>query len=76
VQLIREMLIRHPNRCTHNAVCIPVCPTAAWQATKPFGFESSKCLEGCTICIQACPSGAIYAVYRKAGTVVEPRKAS
>ena len=47
MQLTREMLIRHPNRCTHNAVCIPVCP-----------------------------SGAIYAVYWKAGTVVEPRKAS
>jgi len=25
VQLTREILIRHPNRCTHNAVCIPVC---------------------------------------------------
>ncbi len=67
---MREMLIRHPNRCTHNAVCIPVCQTGAWQATKPFGFE------GCTICIQACPSGAIYAVYRKGGAVIEPRKAS
>src|SRR5206468_4589698 len=36
----REYLVRHPDRCTHNAVCIPVCPTGAWLSTPPFKFDA------------------------------------
>ena len=27
MMLTRDYLVRHPDRCTHKAVCIPVCPT-------------------------------------------------
>ena len=43
----RDHLVRHPDRCTQNAVCIPVCPTGAWLSTPPFKFDSSRCLETC-----------------------------
>ena len=54
----REYLVRHPDRCTHNAVCIPVCPTGAWLSTPPFKFDAPRCLESCRLCLDACPSQA------------------
>ena len=27
MMIIRDHLIRHPDRCTHQAICVPVCPT-------------------------------------------------
>lgn len=70
----RDHLVRHPDRCTHNAVCIPVCPTGAWLSTPPFKFDASRCLESCRLCIDACPSNAIYAVYRKGDKLLTPQK--
>jgi len=70
----RDHLVRHPDRCTHNAVCIPVCPTGAWLSTPPFKFDSSRCLETCRLCLDACPSQAIYVVFRKGSKVLEPNK--
>jgi L-aspartate semialdehyde sulfurtransferase ferredoxin len=70
----RDHLVRHPDRCMHIAVCIPVCPTGAWLSTPPFKFDSSRCLETCRLCLDACPSQAIYAVFRKCSKVLEPQK--
>ena len=33
MMITRDYLVRHPDRCTHKAVCIPVCPTGAWLST-------------------------------------------
>ena len=27
MMIIRDHLIRHPDRCTHQAICVPICPT-------------------------------------------------
>ncbi len=74
MMVIRDHLVRHPDRCTHNAVCIPVCPTGAWLSTPPFKFDSSRCLEHCRLCLDACPTQAIYAVFRKGDKLLEPQK--
>jgi len=74
MMLNRDSLVRHPDRCTHNAICIPVCPTGAWVSTPPLRFDASRCLEGCRLCLDACPSQAIYAVFRKGNKVLEPQK--
>ncbi len=63
----RDHLVRHPDRCTHNAICIPVCPTGAWLSTPPFKFDSSRCIE-------TCRSQAIYTVFRRGEKILEPTK--
>jgi len=70
----RDHLVRHPDRCTHNAICIPVCPTGAWLSTPPFKFDSSRCIETCRLCLDACPSQAIFAVFRRGEKILEPTK--
>ena len=35
MMVIRDHLIRHPDRCTHQAICVPICPTGAWLSTPP-----------------------------------------
>ena len=35
MMVARDHLVRHPDRCTHQAICIPVCPTGAWLSTRP-----------------------------------------
>ncbi|WP_447972720.1 hypothetical protein [Nitrospira sp. Kam-Ns4a] len=74
MMVTRDHLVRHPDRCTHNAVCIPVCPTGAWLSTPPFKFDACRCLETCRLCLDACPSQAIYAVFRKGDKLLEPTR--
>lgn len=31
--VVRDHLVRHPDRCTHQALCVPICPTGAWLST-------------------------------------------
>ncbi|MFO0731109.1 MAG: 4Fe-4S dicluster domain-containing protein [Nitrospiraceae bacterium] len=74
MMLVRDHLVRHPDRCTHQAICMPVCPTSAWLSTPPYKFDPSRCLESCRLCLDACPSQAIYAVYRKGDKLLEPQR--
>jgi len=66
--------IRHPDRCTHQAICLPVCPTGAWLSTPPYKFDPSRCLESYRLCLDACPSQAIYGVFKKGEKLLEPQK--
>ena len=74
MMIIRDHLVRHPDRCTHKAVCVPICPTGAWLSTPPFKFDPSRCLESCRLCLDACPSQAIYAVYKKGDKLLVPQE--
>ena len=38
--VIRDHLVRHPDRCIHQAVCVPICPTSAWLSTPPLQIRS------------------------------------
>jgi len=74
MMVARDYLVRHPDRCTHQAICIPVCPTGASLSTPPFNFHSSLCMESCRLCLDAFPSQPIYAVYRKGDKILLPQK--
>ncbi|MDD3058906.1 MAG: 4Fe-4S ferredoxin [Sphaerochaeta sp.] len=47
--------------CTKDCVCLFVCPTGATD-TENGQIDFSKCLSGCRLCVDACPSHAIYLV--------------
>ncbi|NOS81820.1 MAG: hypothetical protein HOP32_09610, partial [Nitrospira sp.] len=49
MMVIRDHLVRHPDRCTHQAICVPICPTGAWLSTPPYKFDASRCLESCRL---------------------------
>lgn len=52
---------RNLRLCTKDCVCLFVCPTGATD-TESGQIDASKCLDGCRLCVDACPSGAIYLV--------------
>jgi len=47
--------------CTKDCVCLFVCPTGATD-TENGQIDFSKCISGCRLCVDACPSHAIYLV--------------
>ena len=54
--------VRNLKLCTKDCACLYVCPTGA-TATEDGSIEAAKCVDGCRLCVDACPSHAIYLVY-------------
>lgn len=52
---------RNLRLCTKDCVCLFVCPTKATD-TEDGQIDFTKCLDGCRLCVDACPSHAIYLV--------------
>jgi NAD-dependent dihydropyrimidine dehydrogenase PreA subunit len=53
---------RNIDLCSKDCLCLFVCPTGATD-TETGQIDSTRCLDGCRLCVDACPSGAIYLVY-------------
>jgi ferredoxin len=55
---------RNSALCTKDCICLFVCPTGATD-TEDGQIDADKCLDGCRLCVDACPSHAIYLVYQR-----------
>lgn len=44
--------------CTKDCVCLMVCPTGATD-TENGQIDKNRCIDGCRLCVDACPSHAI-----------------
>jgi Fe-S-cluster-containing hydrogenase component 2 len=52
---------RNLSLCTKDCICLFICPTGATNT--PTGqIDSERCLDGCRLCVDACPSHAIHLV--------------
>lgn len=56
--------VRNGELCTKDCLCIFVCPTGATD-TETGQIDSSACIDGCRLCVDACPSHAIYLVSQR-----------
>jgi Fe-S-cluster-containing hydrogenase component 2 len=52
---------RNISLCTKDCLCLFVCPTGATD-TETGQIDRDRCLDGCRLCVDACPSHAIYLV--------------
>ena len=50
--------VRNIRLCTKDCLCLYVCPTGATD-TENGQIDAEKCLSGCRLCVDACPSHAI-----------------
>jgi len=50
--------VRNTALCTKDCLCLYVCPTGATD-TETGQIDQLKCLNGCRLCVDACPSHAI-----------------
>ena len=50
--------VRNIRLCTKDCLCLYVCPTGATD-TETGQIDAAKCLDGCRLCVDACPSHAI-----------------
>jgi len=53
--------VRNIRLCTKDCLCLYVCPTGATD-TETGQIDPEKCLDGCRLCVDACPSHAIYLI--------------
>ncbi len=51
--------VRNIRLCTKDCICLFVCPTGATD-TETGQIDASRCLDGCRLCMDACPSHAIF----------------
>ncbi len=52
---------RNVKLCTKDCLCLFVCPTGATD-TETGQIDKNLCLDGCRLCVDACPSHAIFLV--------------
>ncbi len=50
--------VRNIRLCTKDCLCLYVCPTGATD-TETGQIDRGKCVSGCRVCVDACPSHAI-----------------
>lgn len=50
--------VRNISLCTKDCLCLFVCPTGATD-TETGQIDFDQCLDGCRLCVDACPSHAI-----------------
>lgn len=50
--------VRNIRLCTKDCLCLYVCPTGATD-TENGQIDRNKCISGCRVCVDACPSHAI-----------------
>lgn len=55
--------VRNIRLCTKDCICLFICPTGATD-TEDGQIDASKCLDGCRLCVDGCPSHAIYLLPR------------
>lgn len=55
---------RNIAKCTKDCLCLFVCPTGATD-TETGQIDRNRCIDGCRLCVDACPSKAIYLVMEK-----------
>jgi rubrerythrin len=53
--------VRNITLCTKDCMCLFICPTGATD-TEDGKIDAGKCIDGCRLCVDACPSHAIYLV--------------
>ena len=54
--------VRNITLCTKDCLCLFVCPTGATD-TETGQIDFARCLDGCRLCVDACPSHAIHLVF-------------
>jgi ferredoxin len=52
---------RNGSLCTKDCLCLFICPTGATD-TETGQIDREKCIDGCRLCVDACPSHAIFLV--------------
>ena len=50
--------VRNSRLCTKDCLCLYVCPTGATD-TETGQIDRGKCISGCRVCVDTCPSHAI-----------------
>ena len=60
--------------CNKDCVCLFICPTGATD-TETGQIDRATCIDGCRLCVDACPSHAIYLVVQRYAEPA-PKKAS
>ena len=62
---------RNSTLCTKDCICLFICPTGATD-TENGQIDKDKCIDGCRLCVDACPSHAIYLVHSRYPKKVQP----
>lgn len=55
---------RNISLCTKDCLCLFICPTGATD-TENGQIDKAQCLDGCRMCVDACPSHAISLVFEE-----------